>query len=244
MSGKRTASSRATVTSSEAKPPPRSLMPKRYLTSRDDEPCPGFFSIGWIQDTNREWIRGMKYADVVAGIRKQRLRFEILVSGKRPPVDELWNRYLVATPAAAKKLKRQFGRQVECIATEAFDEETNKSFEMVFLKPRLEAKCFVKTQRVKWTKDGGRIEDHITYGRTGFPQTYCLSRAALAKSDIALVTNAPEPVLVLSERFKDAILATIPRSVRHLKHIEFRNYRLLDERPMPAKLTRRRRNRT
>lgn len=206
------------------------VMPKRYLTSRDDEPSAGFFSIGWIQDLKGEWIREMKYADVIKGLSKQQLRFEILVSGKRPPVDELWNRYLVATPQVAKKFKKQFGRQLECIATEAVDEETGKSFDMVFLKPTREAKCFIKTQRMKWTKDGGRIEDHITYGRTGFPQTYCLSRAALGNADIALVANAPEPVLALSERFKDAILATIPRSVRHLKHIEFRNYCVLDER--------------
>jgi len=210
-------------------------MPKRYLTSRDDEPSAGFFSIGWIQNLRGEWIRGMKYADVVTGIRKQQLRFEILVSGKRPPIDELWSRYLVATPEVAKKLKSQFGQQLECVATEAVDEDTAKSFEMVFLRPTLEAKCFAKTQRVKWTKDGGRIEDHITYGRTGVPQTYCLSPKTLGRSDIALAANAPEPVLVLSERFKDAILATIPRSVRHLKHIEFRNYCVLEERQASAK---------
>ena len=213
------------------------FLPKRYLSGRDDEPSAGFFSIGWIQDIEGEWIRDMKYAEVIKGLSKRQLRFEILVSGKRPPVDELWNRYLVASPEVAKTLKKEFGRQLECIETEAVDEETGTSFAMVFLKPTLEAKCFIKTQRVKWTKDGGRIEDHLAYGRTGFPQTYVLSSKVLGKADIALVVNAPEPVLVLSERFKNAILAAIPRSMRHLKHIEFRNYKVRDERPAPAQRT-------
>lgn len=217
------------------------FMPKRYLTERDDEPDAGYFSIGWIQDAKKELIRGMGYADVIAGIRKGQLRFEILVSGKRPPVDELWNQYLVASPAVADKLKKQFGRQIEYIETQAVDDETDECFDMVLLKPVLEAKCFIKAKVVKSSNRSRLPDDCITTGRSGTPKTYVLSQPVLGNADIALVSNAPEPILVLSERFKDAILATIPRPVRHLRHIDFRSYHLLDERPASAtrKATRR-----
>ncbi len=199
------------------------FMPRRYLTSTDEERSLGYFALGGIADMKGDTVRRGGYSTILKGLRSGRLCFEIYVSGRCPPADELWSAFLLVTPTTYKKHLRGFESQLEIIETKAVDFDANKSHEMLLLNPRRQARCFEGTRKLNGRAAGVDLQHVHDWTSRGTPVTYVLNARAMRTDDIVLIKDTPEEKLAISDSLANALKRALPKRGHYM---DFREYAL------------------